>query len=51
MEVDFEHRSPKPDDAIKIGMVDLKDNDHWVKLGQTMERPAGRTLCVPYPGC
>ena len=33
MEVDFEHRSPKPDDAIKIGMVDLEDNDRWIELG------------------
>ncbi len=35
MEVDFEHRSPKPDDVIKIGMVDLKNNDHWVELGES----------------
>lgn len=35
MEVDFEHRSPKPEDVIKIGMVDLKDNDRWTELGQT----------------
>ncbi len=35
MEVDFEHRSPKPDDVIKIGMVDLKDNDRWIELGQS----------------
>ncbi len=35
MEVDFEHRSPKPDDVIKVGMVDLKDGDRWIELGQT----------------
>ena len=35
MEIDFEHRSPKPDDIIKIGMVDLKDNDHWIELGES----------------
>ena len=35
MEVDFEHRSPKADDVIKIGMVDLKDNDRWTELGQS----------------
>ncbi|MFB0555538.1 MAG: hypothetical protein ACETWQ_19710 [Phycisphaerae bacterium] len=35
MEVDFEHRSPKPNDVISIGMVDLKDNDRWLKLGQS----------------
>jgi hypothetical protein len=35
MEVDFEHRSPKPDDVIKIGAVDLDNNDHWTELGQS----------------
>jgi len=35
MEVNFEHRSPNPDDVISIGMVDLKDNDRWLKLGQS----------------
>ncbi len=35
MEVDFEHRSPRPDDVIKIGMVDLRDGDRWIELGQT----------------
>lgn len=34
-EVDFEHRSPKPDDVIKVGMVDLKDNDRWIELGES----------------
>ncbi|MBN1505218.1 MAG: hypothetical protein JW955_00130 [Sedimentisphaerales bacterium] len=33
MEASFEHRSPRPDDTIKIGMVDLADNDRWIKLG------------------
>ena len=33
MEVDFEHRSPRPDDVIRIGMVDLHDNDRWIELG------------------
>lgn len=33
MQVDFEHRSPKADDQIEIGMVDLQKNDSWVKLG------------------
>lgn len=32
MEVDFEHRSPKPDDVIRIGMVDTKDGDRWIEL-------------------
>jgi hypothetical protein len=34
-QVDFEHRSPKADDVIRVGMVDLKDNDRWIDLGQT----------------
>jgi hypothetical protein len=33
MEVDFEHRSPKHEDVIRIGMVDLKDDDRWTELG------------------
>lgn len=35
MEVDFEHRSPKPDDVISIGMVDLQDGDRWRLVGQS----------------
>ena len=35
MEVDFEHRSPGPDDVIKVGMVDLETNDRWIELGET----------------
>ena len=35
MEVDFEHRSVKADDVIKVGMIDLKDNDRWIELGET----------------
>jgi hypothetical protein len=35
MEVDFEHRSPKADDVIRVGMVDLKNNDRWVEFGQS----------------
>jgi len=35
MEVDFEHRSPRPEDVIKVGMVDLKDNDRWIELGES----------------
>jgi len=35
MEVDFEHRSPRANDIIKIGMVDLKDSDRWIELGQS----------------
>ncbi|QDU62456.1 hypothetical protein Pan216_33230 [Planctomycetes bacterium Pan216] len=35
MEVDFEGRSPKADDVIKIGMVDLEDGDRWIELGES----------------
>lgn len=33
MEVDFEHRSPTPDDQLTIGMIDLQDQNKWVELG------------------
>ncbi len=32
-QVDFEHRSPKPDEVIQVGMVDLQDGDRWIELG------------------
>ncbi|MFO0961024.1 MAG: hypothetical protein U0800_26885 [Isosphaeraceae bacterium] len=35
MEVDFEHRSPRPDDSIAVGLVDLRDGDRWTELGRT----------------
>jgi hypothetical protein len=35
MEVPFEHRSPTPEDTIRIGMVDLRDGDRWIELGET----------------
>jgi hypothetical protein len=35
MEVDFEHRSPTRDDLIKVGMVDLQQNDKWIELGES----------------
>ncbi|MDX1981233.1 MAG: hypothetical protein SFV51_13260 [Bryobacteraceae bacterium] len=35
MEVDFEHRSPRAEDTIRVGMVDLADGDRWIELGQT----------------
>lgn len=34
-QVDFEHRSPTPDDVIRVGMVDLQDNDRWIELGES----------------
>lgn len=33
MQVDFEGRSPRAEDEIRIGMVDLLDNDRWILLG------------------
>jgi hypothetical protein len=35
MAVDFEHRSPRPDDIIQIGMIDLHDGDRWIALGES----------------
>lgn len=32
-QVGFEHRSPRPDDEIRAGMIDLGDNDRWTDLG------------------
>ena len=32
-EVDFEGRSPRAEDSIRIGMVDTQDNDRWIELG------------------
>jgi hypothetical protein len=35
MQVDFEHRSPRGDDVIRVGMVDLEGDDRWIDLGET----------------
>lgn len=35
MQVGFEGRSPKPDDELRIGMVDTAGNDKWIELGKT----------------
>ena len=35
MEVDFEHRSPKPNDEIKIDMFDLQKGGQWIELGSS----------------
>jgi hypothetical protein len=34
-EVDFEHRTPEPDDSLRVGMIDLQSNDEWIELGST----------------
>jgi hypothetical protein len=33
MEVDFQGRAPRPDDVIRVGMVDLERGDRWIELG------------------
>jgi hypothetical protein len=33
MEVDFEHRSPGPQDVIHLGVIDMKDSDRWTEIG------------------
>jgi hypothetical protein len=35
LEVDFEHRLPRADDTVRIGMVDLQDGDRWIELGKS----------------
>ncbi len=35
MQVGFEHRSPKPNDEINIGMVDLEKENSWVRIGKS----------------
>ncbi len=35
MEVDFEHRSPEPDEVIRVGLIDTEDDDHWIEFGET----------------
>jgi len=35
MQVDFEHRSPGPDDSIRLGTIDLTDNDRWTDIGES----------------
>lgn len=35
MKTPFEHRSPTADDVIEIGMVDLQNNNEWIKLGES----------------
>ncbi len=32
-QVDFEHRSPTAADTIRVGTIDLQDNDRWTELG------------------
>ena len=34
-QVSFEHRTPRPDDTIRVGMVDTASNDKWLELGKS----------------
>ena len=34
-QVDFEGRTPTPDDVIQVGMIDTHDGDKWIELGET----------------
>lgn len=35
MEVDFEDRDPAPEDAIRLGMIDLEEGNRWIPVGET----------------
>ncbi len=35
MEVEFDNRSPQPDDVIKIGIVDRQDGNAWSEIAQS----------------
>ncbi len=35
MSVGFENRRTHPTDAVEIGMIDLRSNDEWIRLGET----------------
>jgi hypothetical protein len=35
MEVGFEHRTPAPEDEIRLGMIDLKSGDKWIDLASS----------------
>jgi hypothetical protein len=34
-EIDFEHRSPRSDDVARVGMIDTRDGDKWIELGES----------------
>lgn len=34
-QVDFEHRSPGPDDVIRLGVIDTEDGDQWREVGSS----------------
>ena len=49
-EVDFEGRSPKPDDMIKVGMIDLEDDkkEGLVRIGEDVVESAHYTRAEVY---
>jgi hypothetical protein len=34
-QVEFEGRTPTADDRIRVGMVDIEDNDKWIDIGKS----------------
>ncbi|MDF1658561.1 MAG: hypothetical protein P1U58_13175 [Verrucomicrobiales bacterium] len=34
-QVNFEHRTPTEFDRIKVGMIDLENNDEWIEVGKS----------------
>ncbi len=36
MQVDFQGRTPTPDDVVRLGMIDLQDGDKWIDLGESL---------------
>ena len=35
MEVQFQHRTPEPDDRVRLGTIDLQNGDKWTNLGSS----------------
>jgi len=35
MEVQFQHRTPEPEDRVRLGMIDLQNGDKWTNLGSS----------------
>ena len=50
MRVGFEHRTPRPDDEIEIGMVDLLNGDRWIRLGSSRAWCWQQGCMLPAPG-
>ena len=48
MQVDFEGRSPQPDDVIKVGMIDVTESDRWIELGESRAWCWQQGCMLPY---